>query len=129
MSTFFSDVTNDFQLDSDKRLVFETDPVVSAAISLKNKFQLFLGEWFINTEIGIPYFQQVLVKDPDVGIVRRLFDRVLRSEPLVSSTEISLSYDPSERTLQFAFVARMQDGRTITGGSGQPFIVSGIEEE
>lgn len=104
-------------------LAIVTDPVIAKAIKLRNRFLLFLGEWFLDTRIGVPYFQFLFVKNPDVALVRRMLRRVIESVGFLVAS-IDLTYDPSARTLSFTFQAT--DGpRKIEGGSGTPFIVDG----
>lgn len=104
-------------------LAIVADPSVAKAIKLRNRFLLFLGEWFLDTRIGVPYFQFLFVKNPDVALVRRMLRRVIESVGFLVET-LDLTYDPSARTLAFTFSAT--DGpRKIEGGSGTPFIVDG----
>jgi hypothetical protein len=104
-------------------LAIVVDPAVAKAIKLRNRFLLFLGEWFLDTRIGVPYFQFLFVKNPDVALVRRMLRRVIESVGFLVAS-LDLAYDPSKRTLMFTFSAT--DGpRVIEGGSGVPFIVDG----
>jgi hypothetical protein len=129
MSTFYTDADNDLQLDSNGRLVFESDEVVAAAVKLKNRFQRFRGEWFLDTREGIPYFEFVFVKNPNLDVIRRIFTEVILSTPPIETLDkLELFYLPGERLLAFEFEARAADGRVIQGGSGQPFIVNGQPE-
>lgn len=102
-----------------------TDPNQEIAIRLQDRFLLALGEWFLDTRIGVPYFQVVFVKNPDVAAIRALFRKVIETTPgIVSVTELSTNYDPAGRTLTWSFTATTDNGATISGGSGQPFIVT-----
>lgn len=128
-STFMTD-GNDFALSVNGRLVLETDPVVAAAIKLKHRFQFFKGEWFLDTRQGIPYFTTILgVKKPNIEIIRRMIRRIILScPPITAIPRLDVYYLPSARKLTFEFEATADDGRTVSGGSGKPFIV-GVDGE
>ncbi len=130
MSTLAITQSGDLALTYNARgqgnLALVSDPVVAGLIKLRNRFVFFLGEWFLDTRIGTPWFQYVLVKNPDLAVVRRMIRAVIESCPVIASCDsVDLSYNPSARTLSFTFAATANDGRTVTGGSGVPFIVDG----
>lgn len=117
---------DDVFIDEFGRLVVVTDKLECAAVKLKNRFRLFLGEWFLDTRIGVPWFQVVFVKNPDLSVIRRLLNRIILSvPPIITVTKLDLDYDPAARVLGFSFEAVGDDGRILTGGSGEPFIVVG----
>lgn len=117
---------DDVFIDEFGRLVVVTDKLECAAVKLKNRFRLFLGEWFLDTRIGVPWFQFVFVKNPDLSVIRRLLNRIILSvPPIITVTKLDLDYDPAARVLGFSFEAVGDDGRILTGGSGEPFIVVG----
>ena len=130
MSTLSITQTGDLALVFNARgkmnLRVERDEVIAGAIKIRNRFVLYLGEWFKDTRIGVPYFQLVFRKNPDLAVVRRLFQRVIASVPIVSSVgPIVLTFDPTTRNLSMEFSATADPNRTITGGTGVPFIVDG----
>lgn len=125
MITLGTDNKNDIFLDASGRAVIITDPVLVGAIKLRNRLLLFKGEWYLDTRIGFPWFQYVLVKNPDMGLIQRLLTRaILGTEPFVSVDTLDLTFDPVTRALNIEFRARAADGRTLSGGTDTPFIVS-----
>lgn len=121
---------NDFALTASGQLQLETDAVIAAAIKLKHRFQFFKGEWFLDTRIGVPYFTTILgIKKPNIEIIRRMLRRIILScPPIVTVEKLDVYFLPASRTLVFEFQAKAVDGRVVTGGSGQPFIV-GVDGE
>lgn len=94
------------------------------ALKLRNKFRLFLGEWFLDTRVGVPWFEAVLVKAPDLGVIKQIFTQViLGTEGMASVEEMVLDFDNAARELDFTFRALTDSGAIISGGAGQPFIV------
>lgn len=123
MSAIALTTTGDFDLSSGN-LQIVADPAQALAIELRARFKLWLGEWYLDTRIGVPYRQVVLVKNPNIAIIRTLFKKVILDTPGVKTLDqFSLTYDPRTRTAAFSFSATTDTGAVISGGSGQPFIV------
>ena len=63
------------------------------------------GEWFLDLDYGLPYFEQVLVKNPNLPSVQDIFRRALLSVKGVSSVErLTLSLDTPNRILRVDWV-------------------------
>lgn len=103
-----------------------TDPASAGAQKLRNQFQIFLGEWFLDSRIGMPYYQEVFVKDPNLGVLGQLFRGVILKTPGVKSVEnLKVSFDNATRNANVTFAATWDDGSVITAVSlDQPFIVN-----
>lgn len=118
-------LTEDGDLDfSTGKLVIERDPAKCLASKLRARYRLYLGEWLLDTRLGVPYVQLILVKNPNMTVVRGVLRRVLESTPGVASIdEFTVTYDPRTRSAAFSFRVTTDLGAVITGGSGEPFIV------
>jgi hypothetical protein len=128
MTTFFPTDDNDFALVPSKRgkltLSLERDEVIAGAIKLRARFQLWEGEWFLDTRVGVPYRRMVLVKSPDLPVITRMFRRVILSVPVIATVaKLLMGYDPAQRKASMDFEAFASDGRKVSGGPGKPFIV------
>ncbi len=78
---------------------------------LSQRLKTFYGEWFLNMEIGVPYFQQVLRKNPDPVIIDSIFKREIINTPgILQLEEFSLDLDSATRTLTLSFKARCDEG-------------------
>ncbi len=95
-------------------LVFVTG-TESIAQHMAIRFRTILGEWFLDTRIGVPYFGKVIgVKNPNLSLVKALLSRVARETPGVDQvTRLDLDYDPSARTLAVTVGARDVDGEPV----------------
>lgn len=123
-STFMTDDENDLALTATGRLQLETDEVIAASIKLKHRFQFFKGEWFLDTRVGVPYFDVVYVKNPDIELIRRMIRRIILScPPITNVKKVDVFYLPSSRMCAFEFKATAEDGRIIAGGPGLPYLV------
>lgn len=124
MSILLQTTDGDLDLTSDKKLTLVTDAADACAIKLLNKFRSVRGEWFLDTRVGVPYFESIFGrKELDLGIVKQIFREVLlTTEPVVSVETIDVNLTP-DRVLQYSFSVVTDEGARITGGSLEPFIV------
>lgn len=77
---------------------------------LKITLYTFLGEWFLDTTIGVPYFQQIFGKIRTKSTIDLIFQRIISADPDV--IEI-LSFDSSlaaeTRGYSMTFQVRVSD--------------------
>lgn len=97
-------------------LIEERDFVVYADLdyvrqTIECRLRFGRGEWFLDLSEGVPYYQVVLRKNPDLSAVRALFRRVIMSVPgVVSVPVLTLELDRATRGLSVAFEARCRTG-------------------
>lgn len=119
--------TSEGDLDlSTGQLEFVSDETEEIAQRLRNRLYLGKGEWFLDTDQGIPYVQFILgaLTPSDVPAVRRMFSRVISETPgidFVLSCELVPGAAPREWNLEFK--AKAVTGDVIVGGPGDRFIV------
>lgn len=92
---------------------------------LAARFKFFLGEWFLDQRQGLPYYRDVFKKNPDLGVIRSVFRRVVLDCPgIVGIRKFELKFDHSARELSFDFTAIATDGALISvAPSDRLFIV------
>ncbi len=102
----------DLQLDSSgDLLVSEFDLAFvagadQAAQRIGIALRLFQGEWFLDLDAGLPWFDQLLGKNLDLRQTESVLRREILNTPDVNAiTAFSLDYDPRARTLTVAFTA------------------------
>lgn len=70
------------------------------------RLQFFKDEWFADLDAGIPYFDSVFVKTPDLGALRSVFRQAILDTPgVLDVLELELDLDGSTRTLNVSFRA------------------------
>lgn len=83
---------------------------VIQGVSIRLKF--FMGEWFADLSVGVPYFQQVLVKNPNINVLTSVFRTIILGTPGVNSlSSLSLDYNASARTLSVTFAGDTDFGQ------------------
>ncbi len=101
------------------RLVLITGSNTDAEIlqRVKVRLRFFLGEWFLNTDHGIPYFQDILgTKNLNLDVVQSLFQSEILDVAGVSEMISSLiDYDEKQRKVLYTFEALTINNTKITG--------------
>ena len=78
-----------------------TESVIQA---VEIRLRWVLGEWRLNPGFGVPMFEGVLVKNPELEKVKSLFRNEVMSVDGVKDCEIkSTSFDPRARTIHISF--------------------------
>lgn len=69
------------------------------------------GEWFLNTDDGIPYLEYVLVKTPNQAHIRQILSEAILSVDGVNEiSSLELSYRRVERSLAVEYVVETDYG-------------------
>ena len=122
MSTFARTPSGDLQLPR----VLVTDPAQVARQTIIDRLSLWQGEWFLDTTSGFPWFQQVLGrKAPNVTRIVKLLRQALLDVPGVVAVAASVAINRQLRTFGYSFVASLDSGVRITGGTGVPTAITG----
>lgn len=80
---------------------------------LKIKFLTFKGEWFLNTNYGTPYFQQVFGKGRSKGVIDLLFRGLILEDKDVANILEFDSKLSSSRVYSLSFRVKCTSGETI----------------
>lgn len=95
-------VNGDLSIISDK---LEIDQL------LKQRLQFFSGEWFLDIEDGLPWFDEVFVKNPDPVILNTIFKDIILTTPgVLGLDEFDLTLDTVTRVMTLSFRARTTEG-------------------
>lgn len=85
--------------------------------------RFFKGEWWLNRDEGIPYFESVIGKQR-TAIVRNVFRQALLTCPgVVSIPTLQLVLDNATRELAVDFVVLFDDGAVLTSADFGPTII------
>lgn len=105
------DVTHDFVVvNYDLALVSEIDQIKQ---SIKMRLLALFSEWFLDTRVGVRYFDVICTKNPDLSLVDSLLKTAILET--VGVTEL-VSYiselDKSNRSLSVSFKVNTVYGET-----------------
>jgi hypothetical protein len=82
-----------------------------AAQHVAQRIKLFKGEWFLDLDAGIPWFQDILKKNPNPNLVDGILkNAIIESPDIVELLSFNLDYDTGTRELTVDFSARSVDG-------------------
>ena len=104
-------VVKDLALDSNGDLYFSPTGDVVVTDSLRQAIQIklrwALGEWVYNTELGIPYFEKILVKKPNTQEIANIVRSALMEFSEVKSVEsCDVHFDSNERKCTIKFTVK-----------------------
>lgn len=101
---------------------FETG-LAAVVTGVRERLQLIAGEWFLNLDAGIPYFERDGV-DPEKVILGERFEEARIREPflkailstpgVIAVTELSIVFDGETRTVAITWRAKCLFGETPT---------------
>lgn len=70
------------------------------------RLRFFRGEWFLEPDVGVPYRQSILLKNPNMSAVRTaLREAIEEAEHIASVESLELSFDKDTRRLTVTFRA------------------------
>lgn len=93
------------------RATTTVDQADSVAQKLQIKLSTFLGEWFINTANGVPYYQEIFGKVRNKQTIDLIFQQKILEEPdVVELTEFTSDIS-NGRTYTISFRVRTTMGQ------------------
>lgn len=76
------------------------------------RLRTFEGEWFLNINLGMPYFQRMLVKNPDLALISAAYkDTILGTPGVKSLDKFTLDVDRLTRRLFISFACTTVSGK------------------
>ena len=96
--------THDLQIQNfDLVLINDIDQI---AQNLNIRLRFFVGEWFLDTLVGIPYYQYFFIKNPNqIQVDTFLKDEILNTDGVTNLTSYASDYDGSTRQYSVEFTA------------------------
>lgn len=82
----------------------------TVAQRLKITLYTFLGEWFLNPAVGVPYFQQIFGKLRTKSSVDLIFQQIITKDPdVIEILTFESSLDRGARGYSMTFQVRVAD--------------------
>lgn len=77
------------------------------------KLSMFRGEWFLNRDVGISYWQEILGRKPDraiAAIVSEFYQTLMGVEDVVDVTRLAVEYSGTTRTAVVRWAVKTRFG-------------------
>ncbi len=100
----------DLELDPLTHDLMLVDGAAQLVASVEQKIKIRLlfirGEWFLDTEVGIPYLDQVFVKQPNLDLLRALYrTEIIETLGVLAVREMRVTFIAGTRRLSISFTA------------------------
>lgn len=97
--------------DTDKHTIWAINGADKVAQQIKITLLAFFGEWFLDVTFGVPYLEEILVKNPRIATVETILRAHINAVPHVIRLEtFILDWNRQTRTLSLNFVAQTDYG-------------------
>jgi hypothetical protein len=98
--------------------------VAAIAQRLRVRLQFFLGEWFLDQRQGMPYFQVVFVKNPDISLIQSVFRRAILQTPgVLAVKKLTTTFDRANRTFTVSPLEIVLTGGVVFRAQPNEFII------
>lgn len=107
-------------VDGDLVLTSDSDPKGTHNVlqHIVQRLSFFLGEWFMDNTKGVPWFTQILVKNPQQAKIDALLMNTIMGTPGVTQlVSYSFSPDTAKRTLSVQFSVYTTNGKVDYTGA------------
>ena len=82
---------------------------------IRSRLLFLLGEWFLDTTEGVPWFESILVKNPNLQYIQSTISSVIAAVPGITAVRtVEVQYVPSTRTASLIYEAIYQNGVPVT---------------
>lgn len=74
----------------------------SLAENIDQRLKLFKGKYFLDTTVGVPYLQDILIKPVDPGLVASILNaEILKESEVTGIGEVETDLDPNTREFTY----------------------------
>lgn len=81
------------------------------------RLRTYLGEWFLDNRVGVPFYQQILVKNPNKGVIDGIFQNtILGTAGMQSLNKYSSSINTVTRQFFVEFTGTTTQGQVDYSG-------------
>lgn len=108
---------NDITLTSDANSN-GANPVLQ---DILQRLRFYLGEWFLDNTQGIPWIQQILIKNPNIsGVEAILMNTIVGTPGVTQLTDFTASFNTAQRIFSVSFKCITTQGVVIYSGNINP---------
>ncbi len=99
-------IRGDLALTTDGRDLLMVAGPPKVLQSIRTRAQIFKGTWRYDRQLGVPYFQDILVAGPSAQLVRRRFyELLIETDGVLSVNSLNIRLEPPTIFVDFVVVA------------------------
>lgn len=109
---------NNIAIDNNNEIIIDgysvkrIDGIEQIRQRIRTRLQLFLGEWFLDRNAGVPWLQQILIKNPRFAVVQGVLKQTILRTPGVNElTAFSITDADVERKIVVTFTVNTNFGQ------------------
>lgn len=100
---------NDLYFDSLNSLVMVRD-ALAVGQHIRQRLQTFIGEWFLDTAVGVPWLDQILGRKYDPALAEAVVKaEILKTDGVVEITSFAVSFLKETRGLRIRSIEVLTD--------------------
>lgn len=104
--------SGDLEIERDSLVLIDGVDAVAQDLLLRLRF--FKGEWFLDTRLGMPYFQKLLGVKPNASVVKNIFRTAIQNTPgVLTINDLSVDYNGQTRAVRVGFRVQAEDGELV----------------
>ncbi len=105
-------VDNDISIENNDLVLIQGSEETAQNLSVN--LRTFLGEWFLNTSLGIPWFQEILVKGTSIQQIESIIlNAILSTNGVLNVSRFNIELDNNERQLSIDSTIQSEEGDII----------------
>jgi hypothetical protein len=113
---YLDETTKDLTLTINKNLKLTSTLTEFVSQKIENLLSYFYEEWFLNYEGGIPYFEKIFTKNPDLNLVNTILLRQIKTiDEIIEIIKFETTFDTSTRTFLGEYEVKASDGEIVEG--------------
>lgn len=86
----------------------------SVAQAIRIRLLWFYQEWRFSPATGVPYFEEVFVKNPSLLRIRQIFrDKIMSVTEVKNLLELNVDLNKEKRTVKISYKAAVSDGSVL----------------
>lgn len=106
----------DLYLDETGNIAVVSDDAPLLSQRIQCRLQTFRGECFLDRSVGVPYFSEVMKKNPDLGRIRSLLAAIIKGvDGVAKLLSLDLLFSQKNRHLTASFRVLGTNGEIIEG--------------
>ncbi len=98
-------------IDVQNNTLYFVDGLSAISQEVAIRFRGFLGEWFLDTSLFMPWFEDVFIKAPSFAVVQEICKNCILETPgVIALNTFNLNLNAGGRSASLSFTAQAQSG-------------------